>query len=89
LPKPGGTIKPDFCSATLPLECLNEFAWDVKDFKVLSIRHVLHITDIRFSPELMKSNPARARLEAKRVGKIERILNIDGKEEKREVGLEA
>lgn len=90
LPKPGGAIKPDFCSATLPLDCLDEFAWDVKkDFKVLTIKHVLHITDIEFSQELMKKDPARARLEAKRKGKIERLLNIDGKEEKREAVLNA
>ncbi len=90
LPKPGGTIKPNFCSAALPLDCLEEFAWDVKDdFKLLIIRHVLHITDIKFSPELMKSDPARARLEAKRIGKIERILNIGGKEEKKEAKLDA
>ena len=90
LPKPGGRVKPNFCSATLPLECLDEFAWDVKkDFKLLIIKHVLHITDVEFSQELMKKDPARARLEARRKGKIERLLNIDGSEEKREAKLDA
>ncbi len=90
LPKPGGSIKPNFCSATLPLDCLEEFSWDVKkDFKLLTIKHVLHITDVEFSQELMKSDPLRARLEAKRKGKIERILDVDGKVESKEAKLDA
>lgn len=90
LPKPGGSIKPNFCSATLSLSCLEEFAWDVKnDFKLLIIKHVLRITDVEFSKELMAKDPVRARLEAKRIGKVERVLNIDGKEEKREAKLDA
>lgn len=90
LPKPGGSIKPNFCSATLPLACLEEFAWDVKnDFKLLVIKHVLHITDIEFSKELMKTDPVKARLEARRVGMIERLIDTDGKTEKREAVLNA
>ena len=90
LPKPGGSIKPNFCSATLSLSCLDEFAWDVKnDFKLLIIKHVLHITDVAFSKELMAKDPVRARLEARRIGKIERVLNIDGREEKREAKIDA
>jgi len=90
LPKPGGTIKPNFCSATLPLDCLDEFAWDARqDFKLLIIKHILHITGIEFSKELMKTDPAKARLEAKRIGRIERILEIDGKIEKKEAQLDA
>ncbi|MBU2638831.1 MAG: hypothetical protein KJ955_07700 [Nanoarchaeota archaeon] len=81
LPKPGGKIKPNFCSATLPLALLDEFAWDVKqDFKKLTINHILKIKDIIIPPEL-KNDPARARLEAKRKGAIVRVLKIDeGKE---------
>lgn len=90
LPKPGGSIKPNFCSATLPLSCMEEFAWDVKqDFKLLIIRHILHITDVVFSKELMAKDPVQARLGARRIGKIERVLGIDGKEEKREAKLDA
>lgn len=89
LPKPGGAIKPDFCSATLPLELLDEFAWDVKqDFKKLVIKHMLKITDIIVPPEL-KNDPARARLEAKRKGKIVRILDIDGKQISKETDFTA
>ncbi|MEK6864305.1 MAG: hypothetical protein AABX27_03365 [Nanoarchaeota archaeon] len=84
LPKPGGAIKPNFCSATLPLSLIDEFAWDVKqEFSKLEIKHILNITDIVISPEL-RNDPAKARIEAKRKGKIVRILTIDGKEFRKE-----
>ncbi|MDI6738218.1 MAG: hypothetical protein QME12_06945 [Nanoarchaeota archaeon] len=84
LPKPGGAVKPDFCSATLPLNLLDEFAWDVKqEFSKLIIKHILNITDIVIPPEL-GNDPARARIEAKRKGKITRIVTIGGKESKTE-----
>lgn len=84
LPKPGGKIKPDFCSATLPLNLIDEFVWDVKqEFSKLIIKHVLNITDIAIPPEL-RNDPAKARLEAKRKGRILRIIEIDGKETRKE-----
>ncbi|HII15021.1 MAG TPA: hypothetical protein HA362_01800 [Nanoarchaeota archaeon] len=84
LPKPGGAIKPGFCSATLPLDLLDEFAWDVKqEFQKLEIKHILYINEIVLTPEL-KADPAKARLEAKRKGKIVRIVTIDGKETRKE-----
>lgn len=84
LPKPGGKVKPNFCSATLPLNLLDEFAWDVKqEFSKLIIKHVLNITDIVISPEF-RNDPAKARLEAKRKGRIARIIEIDGKQTKKE-----
>jgi hypothetical protein len=84
LPKPGGAIKPNFCSATLPLPLIDEFAWDVKqEFSNMGIKHILNITEIVISPEL-RNDPAKARLEAKRKGKILRILTIDGKETRKE-----
>jgi len=88
LPKPGGKVKDDFCSATLPSELLDEFAWDVNGFETLEIKHILNITDIVVSAEF-KNDPARARLEARRKGKITRVLKIDNKEEKRETDFEA
>lgn len=89
LPKPGGAIKPDFCSATLPLDLLDEFAWDVKqEFSKLEIRHIINITDIIIPPEL-RNDPAKARLEAKRKGKITRVLVIDGKKTKTEANFTA
>ncbi|MFA5888080.1 MAG: hypothetical protein WC852_05215 [Candidatus Nanoarchaeia archaeon] len=84
LPKPGGAIKPNFCSATLPLALIDEFAWDVKqEFSKMEIKHILNITEIVISPEL-RNDPAKARIEAKRKGKIIRILTIDGKETRKE-----
>ncbi|MBU2589779.1 MAG: hypothetical protein KKF52_01725 [Nanoarchaeota archaeon] len=87
LPKPGGKIADNFCNATLPIEFINEFAWDVKEFTKLNIKHILKISEI-IIPEELKNNPAKARIEGKRKGKIERILDIDGKEEKKEVDFE-
>lgn len=87
LPKPGGQIKPDFCSATLPLNLLDEFVWDVKqDFQKLEIKHILQINEIVIPTEL-KAEPAKARLEAKRKGKIIRLIHLDGKEIKKESDL--
>lgn len=84
LPKPGGKVKPNFCSASLPLNLLDEFAWDVKqEFSKLIIKHVLNITDIVIPPGL-SNDFAKARLEAKRKGKIARIIEIDGKETRKE-----
>ncbi len=84
LPKPGGTIKDNFCSATLPVGAKDEFAWDVSDFKELLVKHIVNVQEIAVNQELMKKDPAKARLEAIRKGIITRILSIDGKEEKRE-----
>ncbi|MFH1638445.1 MAG: hypothetical protein ABIB71_08520 [Candidatus Woesearchaeota archaeon] len=89
LPKPGGKIKPNFCSASLPLDCKDEFAWDVNDFKELKIAHVLKIDEVEFDKELMKTDPAKARLEAKRKGTIIRKLDIDGKIEEKEAEFSA
>ncbi|MDD4877716.1 MAG: hypothetical protein PHO02_01615 [Candidatus Nanoarchaeia archaeon] len=84
LPKPGGSVKHDFCTAVMPLNLIDEFAWDVKhEFSKLIIKHVLNITDIVIPPEL-RNDPAKARLEAKRKGKIARIIEIDGKETRKE-----
>lgn len=87
LPKPGKEPKRDFCKATLPLALKEEFAWDVKDFTKLEIKHLIKIDDIIIPPEL-RDDPVKARIEAKRKGKFIRILNIDGREERHEVDLE-
>lgn len=89
LPKPGGRIKDNFCSATLPLEAKHELAWDAKDFKVLQLKHLLKINDVEINKELMIKDPAKARLDAVRKGIIVRVMNIDGKEEKKEVPFKA
>jgi|ETN01SMinimDraft_4_1059930.scaffolds.fasta_scaffold121984_1 hypothetical protein len=86
LPKPGGKIKENFCRATLPLSLLDEFAFDVKDFTNLSIQHTYKITDIEV-PKEFEDDFEQARLHAKRKGTLIRTLNIDGKEEKKEINF--
>ncbi len=89
LPKPGKALKDNFCKTTLPLSFLEEFAFDVKqDFKKLTVSHTFIIEEIKI-PEEYKDNAALAREKATRKGKIVRILNIDGKEERKEIGFEA
>jgi len=88
LPKPGKELKINFCKATLPPELKDEFAWDIDDFKKLSIRHELDIDDI-IIPEELKNDPARARVESRRKGKITRILSKDGEEKKKQAEFEA
>lgn len=84
LPKPGGALKSNFCSATLPASFMDEFVWETKSFKSASVKHLMNVKEIVLTPEL-KADPARARLEAKRKGIITRILNLDGKETQKEM----
>ncbi len=64
-----------------------EFLFDVdaEDFKKIEIRHIYHITDIKLPKE---DDPALMRLKAKRIGKVERIIDIDGKIIKKEYPME-
>ncbi|RLJ01998.1 MAG: hypothetical protein DRP08_04955 [Candidatus Aenigmatarchaeota archaeon] len=88
LPKPGKAIKEDFCKATLPIELLDEFAFDFdKDFKEAKIVHIIKIDELIIPPEL-RNDPAKARLEAKRKGKIIRKITVDGKTVTHEKKLE-
>ncbi|MFA5176431.1 MAG: hypothetical protein WC413_04215 [Candidatus Nanoarchaeia archaeon] len=88
LPKPGGTLKDNFCSASFEnVDITKEFAFDVKeDFSNLIIKHIYEITDL-IIPKETEDDFAKARLLAKRKGKIIRILNLDGKEIKKEFNL--
>ncbi len=89
LPKPGGTIKEDFCSATLPPELLGEFAFGIEaDFSEAKIKHALSITDIEV-PEQYKNDPAQARVQAIRKGTIKRIIDLDGKVTEKEIKFAA
>ena len=87
LPKPGGALKNNFCSAYFDnLSVAKEFTFDVPDFKELTIKHVFEIDDlIIFKDD--EDDFAKARINAKRKGKIIRILSIDGKEIKKEHDL--
>ncbi len=91
--KPGkGEAAPkiDYCIfTTTDKTILEDYAFDIKHpFKKAIILHTYEITNIQI-PEQYKHDFALARLHAIRKGKIIRILNIDGKEEKREINFEA
>ena len=77
LPRPGGTIKNDFCKATLPLPALEEFLWEQKEFREATIIHVFHITDLVIPSGTSEKD---AREVAIRKGMIIRKITLDGKE---------
>src|SRR3989344_3058796 len=81
-------IKADFCVFTTDdLNFVKEFAFDVNsDFKDIKIIHTFNITELVID-EKDKDNPAMARVNAKRKGKIERCLDIDGKQVKKEINF--
>jgi len=88
LPKPGGTIKPDFCSATVPLDLLDEFAFDFeKNFTVATIVHKIIIDDVIVPKEYL-NDFAKARLMGVRKGKLIREIDLDGKKIVKEYPLE-
>jgi len=89
IPKPGGKIKDNFCSATLPLNTLDEFAFDFdQNFSEASIVNKFVITDLEV-PDEYKNDPAMARLMAKRKGKLIRTITVDGNEIEKEYPMEA
>jgi len=87
LPKPGKKLKENFCKCVLPLKLLKEFT-DKENFKKAEISHTFIIEKINI-PNQYKNNFAMARKMATRIGKIIRIIKIDGKEEKKEINFEA
>ena len=85
LPKPGKALDTKFASATLPLNLLKEFTFDITSpFKKALISHTINITDI-IIPDEYKNSPEQARIHAKRKGTIIRILDIDGKHEEKKI----
>ncbi len=98
LPKPGkgsnAKVNDKFCVLKLDLKFINEvkkeflFDIDEKSFKKISIEHRYNISEIKMPENLKKEkDPEKIRLNALRIGKIERIINIDGKEIKKECEL--
>ena len=84
LPKPGSALKDNFCSASFDnVDLAKEFAFDVDNFKTLVIKHLFKIEDLVVFKE-DENNFEKARINARRKGKVIRILNIDGKEIKKE-----
>lgn len=88
MPKPGGKIKEDFCSATLPLDVLEEFAFDFdRNFSEAKIVNKFVITDL-VVPKEYENDFAMARLMAKRKGKLVRKITVDGKNIEKEYSME-
>ena len=78
VPKPGGKIKDNFCSATLPLNTLDEFAFDFdQDFVEAVIVNKFIITDLEV-PDEYKDDFSQARIMAKRKGDLIRNITVDG-----------
>ncbi len=76
LPKPGGSLKDNFCSASFNnIDVAKDFAFDVPDFKNLKIKHIYQIQELVVGNE---KNDEEMRKNSKRKGKIIRILDIDG-----------
>lgn len=82
LPKPGSKLKDNFCSANFNnLEVAREFSFDIPDFTNLEIKHIYKIEELIPGNE---KNYEQMRINAKRKGKILRILDIDGKHEEKQ-----
>lgn len=87
LPKPGGTIKDDFCSVSFDnINLTKEFVFETDNFKQAIIKHIFKIEELIVSKD-DEDDFEKARINAKRKGKIIRFITIDGKEEKKEINL--
>lgn len=85
-PKPNKEFTADFCKAVFPLKMLDrileEFAFDVKDkkkVKDVNISHRIKVEDIILPSDAPDFETARR--EAKRVGKLDRVISVNGGEE--------
>ena len=103
MPKPGkseGKVDDKFCQLELDEKYYNavkgDFFWDLPDGKKISAEHVFVIKEIIIPKE--GARPGLATLEkdyekiremAKRKGKILRIVDVDGKEVRKETEFEA
>ena len=88
LPKPGGKLKDNFCRATLPLDLLEEFAFDFDpNFSKATIVHRVLIDEI-IIPEEYKDDFVKARYHALRKGKLIREIDLDDNKLTKEYKLE-
>lgn len=82
---PRGSYKEKFCSLKAEGKTkeaiLEEFVGDQKGIKEIEARHTFNITHIEV-PSTLEKDPAKARILAKRVGIMERLLLCDGQESK-------
>lgn len=88
--KGGEKPKADYCSLTTKdKSIIQDYAFDIEEsFKKAFIQHTIEIKEI-IVPEEYKNDFAKARIHAKRKGKITRFLTIDGKESQKEINFEA
>ena len=87
LPKPGKALDPKFCSATLPVDKIKDLIFDINEnFKQAQISHIFVINELSIPKEYEK-DPEKARIFAKRKGRIIRKIILDGKEITREKEL--
>ncbi len=89
VPKIGASTE-KFCTLTIEKIDLNkvieEFLFDakIKDFKEAILKHTYKIDKIDLNEKLLKEDPLKARLEAKREGTLIREIEIDGEKENKE-----
>lgn len=85
-PKPNKEFTADFCKLALPVEMakevLSEFAFDVKfdGIKTLKISHEIIVNDIKLPEDAPDFETARR--EARRIGNIKRVVEVNGEEPK-------
>jgi len=86
IPKPGNKLKNNFCKAKLPLNILDKIIKE--EFKKkLEIEYDFLIEKIEI-PKEYENDPALARLNSIRIGKIIRRIKLDKEEETTESVLE-
>lgn len=87
---PRGSYKEKFATLeTVKFDQIkNDFLFDIPDnFKEIELKHDIVIKEIVI-PEEYKNNAELARLHGKRKGNMIRKINLDGKEEKKELDFE-
>lgn len=92
VPKPGKLVE-KFLTIKLPRSdyglIKTEFFFDYDgDFKAATIKHTYMIEKIEV-PKQYENDPEMARLHSKRIGKIKRIIEADGKSIQKEIPLNA
>ncbi|MCK4670130.1 MAG: hypothetical protein KAT43_02910 [Nanoarchaeota archaeon] len=85
-----GSLVEKFVSVVIPADhmkdVIDEFLFDcgISDFKSVVVRHTYKFEEILLDEKLAAKDPLEARLKAKRKGKIIRVIEVDGKEIKKE-----
>ena len=92
LPKPNKLVE-KFATAKYDKSLLSvlkdEFLFDISDFKKeVVLKHTYEINDILVDEELIKTDPLKARLDAKRKGRLIRFKKVDGLEDTTEHDFE-